>query len=409
MMSGIARSAKPESVRGHAAAPRVSAALASCAEPIAHDAQAAAALAALAAPEEFFLALAAFAETRGVALDAGDRALVTAGRAIDHGCRLRSWPRAARRGWQPIAIEFGAEGAELVWACGAAGEDDAFHEVTVMRLRTRPLNRLFAVRTPLSEAFAADLEAEALPLRAAIFHMSRCGSTLIAQALKAWPRVRVVSEPGVLDTAITLAASGYDPDWKIFRAVLAALSQPCAGDESVVVKADAWHAIALAPLLQRLRAPWLFVYRDPLEVLASHAREPGRHTVPGMLPEAWLDALPADAKPSLPIEHAARVIGTICAAVVPHARADALIDYSELPQALLARVAPHFGLDPARADRAYLDRTLARHAKRPLEPFVDDRAAKRAAVDDVQRAAAARWIAPHHARLEALRSAGHMR
>jgi hypothetical protein len=304
-------------------------------------------------------------------------------------------------------LEWGTTGAELVWGSGEAPDTVPFHEQVVATLRYRPFNRWFAQRTPLTPAFVAELETEALPLAGLVLHESRCGSTLIAQALKAWPGTRVISEPGLLDTALTAALTGMDPTTLLFRGALAALCQPARNDTRVVVKLDAWHALALGALRSLLPGvPWLFAYRDPLEVLVSHTKEAGRHTVPGMLPDAWLAPAFTD-DTQLPIEHAARVLGSLCAAIVPHAQAAQLVNYAELADAssdaLSTRIPRLFGLDPAAVDRERYAAAMTQHSKHPREAFVDDRAAKNDAATDALRAIAARWMDPHYATLEAIR------
>ncbi|MBA8889221.1 hypothetical protein FHW12_003464 [Dokdonella fugitiva] len=339
------------------------------------------------------------------------RLVSSAGRRADRPPLPRNerlgWPLEERRGWQPLALEWSAGGAELVWGCGEVADTLPFHEQVVAALRYRPFNRWFAQRTPLTPAFVAELEADALPLAGLILHESRCGSTLVAQALKAWPGTRVVSEPGLLDVALTAALSGMDPSTLAFRGALAALRQPAREDTRVVVKLDAWHALALGALRSLLPGvAWLFAYRTPLEVLVSHAREPGRHTVPGMLPDAWL-APPAPDAVLLPIEHAGRVLGSLCAAVVPHAQPRHLVNYAELADpssdVLSDRIPRVFGLDPAAVDARRYAMTLAQHAKRPYEAFADDRATKNEGATTALRDIAARWMEPQYAELESIR------
>jgi hypothetical protein len=397
-LSGDAKSSPPCLARDEYPA------LAVCANAVAADAALAARLAAIELPDAFLAALHEFTRQRGLALGKAEIEVVLGHRSVTIGERLSDWPPAARFGWQPFALEFGPLGAELVWGCGTM-PDVPFHEISVIAMRSRRFNRLFAVRTPLTPVFAASLQATALPVRGLIFHMSRCGSTLLAQALKAWRGVRVLSEPALLDQAITFALSGADPDWALFHAVLAALAQPAAQDHCVAIKLDAWHALALAQICAHIAAPWLFVYREPLEVLVSHRAEPGRHTVPGALPEGWL-AAPIDAADPLAMQqHSARVIGAICAAVVPHAKPDQLMNYSEFPDALRSRLPGWFGCDLGAADAQQILELLAHHSKRPYEPYHDDRSAKRQAVDAQMRAAAERWITPHYAALERIRVA----
>lgn len=376
-------------------------AVAMFAERIASDPEWAAALAGMNREESFRAALVATLRT-AASSDRSDADLDLPFPLPQIAVRLPHWPAAARRGWHPVALEWGAQGAELVWACGMPRADAPFHGEQMLDLRMRPFNRLFKVSTPLDDRFVAELEAEALPLKGLIFHMSRCGSTLVAQMLKAWPGVRVVSEPDVLDTAMGLGRSGHDPRGLLLRGVVAALAQPAGSDRGVILKLDAWHALAFADIAPRLGTPWLFVYRDPLEVLASHRREPGRHTVPGMLADAWL---PEDAQGArLAREaHAACVLGAICAAIVPHARRENLLHYEELPQAVVSRVAAQFDLGCAPAAK-HLAQAGARHAKRPFEPFVADTQAKRATADRGMYESVGRWMQAPYRALEEIRT-----
>ncbi len=403
MMSGT--SANSKSAKATAASPDADAhAFARCAAIIAAEPDVASELASINPADEFFAALVELAMQRGIEFSGHVQAVMQAAAAQHFGCRLEEWELDKRRGWQPFALERGPAGMELVWGCGAERAGDPFHELTVASLRALPLNRWFAIRTPLSATFVAALEAEALPLAGLIFHMSRCGSTLIAQALKAWTGVRALSEPALLDTAIRFCHAGLDPDGHLLRGAIAALAQPAGSDRQVIIKLDAWHALAFGAIRATLPAvPWLFVYRDPIEVMASHRREPGRHTVPGMLPEEWLGGLPPLPDAATPQDHAARVLGGICAAIVPNAKAANLINYSELPDALTTRLPKLFALDPGAFDRSLLGARLARHAKRPYETFTDDRKAKRAAADMEMYQCVGRWIEPHFRALEELR------
>jgi hypothetical protein len=205
-----------------------------------------------------------------------------------------------------------------------------------------------------------------------VLHASRCGSTLVVRALETWPGVVVVNEPPALDDALRSARMGGDPAG--LHSVLTALGGT---GERVIVKTDAWHVLELQRLLAAAGdVPWLFVHRDPAEILVSHAAQPGSHTVPGVLDEVWFG--PPRTVHALP--HAAAVLAAIFTAAAAHATGAHLLGHAELPDALTTRVAGHFGLDPAEVDAAALDAVLAHHAKRPYLSYVDDRAQKQAAV-----------------------------
>jgi hypothetical protein len=292
-------------------------------------------------------------------------------------------------GWLPVRLD--RTTGDLVWC-----EQDTIAAAPFLGTSSAP--GAAELRTPITAALVGQLEAEALPLSGLILHLSRSGSTLVATSLATQPGVRVLNEPDLLDQALTAFRCGEDPDLLQVRAVLAALGRPAAGAERYVLKLDSWHALALDQLRRiRPNVAWLFVYRDPAEVLASHLLLPGAHTVPGVLSEVWFGA----PESIFPAEHAARVLGAICAAIRPHARAATLLNYAELPGALADRVPDHFGL--ARPDRATLGRVTARDAKRPHQPFVGDGAAKRSAITPELSELLERWVGPHYRALENVR------
>ncbi|MCW2497672.1 hypothetical protein [Jatrophihabitans sp.] len=243
-----------------------------------------------------------------------------------------------------------------------------------------------------------ELEAAALPLAGIVLHLSRSGSTLVARALAQLPRLRVLNEPQQLDEALTAARRGDDPSLSGVRRALAALGAPDGVHDRYLIKADSWHVLALDTLLRAVpELRWLFVYRDPAEVLASHLAQPGSQTVPGVLPESWFGS----AKTALPSEHAVAVIAAMCAAILPFATSGTLLNYDELPEALADRVPRHFGLPPI--DVTKLGDVLTQHAKRPDVPFVPDREWKQAAVPPELRAELEAAAYPTYRALESLR------
>ena len=153
----------------------------------------------------------------------------------------------------------------------------------------------------LAELQAAD---PGLPPTGFIFHMSRCGSTLVAQLLAALPQNIVISEAGPVDAV--LRANWYDPNitsaqriaW--LRALLSAYARPRHGEQHFYVKFDSWHTLEL-PLIQAAfpDVPWIFLYRDPVQVLVSHQRQRGSQMVPDLLPPQWLGLDPPALGPGI--------------------------------------------------------------------------------------------------------------
>jgi hypothetical protein len=314
------------------------------------------------------------------------------------------------RGWAPIRI-YWQDGVPRVDWCELveARFDEPFFDQTIERCLLRPFALLFRHQTPLD---ALD-ELAAQPVAAPagfVFHMSRCGSTLLAQMLAALPAHLVISEAGPID--MLLRAHLRDPRitdaqrvaW--LRGLLAAYAQCGQRARRLFVKFDSWSVFAL-PLIRRAfpDTPWIFLYREPLEVLVSHARERGSQMLPGVLqPELLGLDWQGVGRLSLD-EYSARVLERICAAAVAHAELGGgrLLHYRQLPGALWETLGGHFGLCWTAAELAQMAAVAGFHAKRPHERFAPDAEEKRRAATPELRALAAQRLDPWYAQLEALR------
>ncbi len=230
-----------------------------------------------------------------------------------------------------------------------------------------------------------------MALAGLVLHSSRCGSTLVLRALACWPGVVGVDEPPELDEALTAVRRGGDESE--LRTVLAALGNRA---ERVVVKTDAWHVLEQPRLVAAADdVPWLFVHRDPVETLVSHARAPGSHTVPGLLDPVWF----GPPRTVHPLPHAADVLARIFAAAADVATTASLLDHADLSPERLATTAARFGLAPEEVDQDRLTEVFARHAKHPHLSYVDDRADKRARTTREIAALASERVRPAYARL----------
>ena len=306
------------------------------------------------------------------------------GRWMPSPVTLDRWPS---RGWSPArSVQTGGAPA-FDWAWFGPGSPTApFYEDTVRRFASRPFSQMFRTRTSLDVLVAgsgADPGLDGPAPSGFIHHMSRCGSTLVAQMLAADPRHVVLSEPEPLDAAIRWAVeSGASIDRQIaaVRAVVAALSRDRGGEHAtrrVFVKLDSWHTAAL-PLLRAAfpLTPWVFLYRNPVEILVSQLRQRGMHTVPGMMSPRILD-IPG-AETMAPERYTALVLAHFGRAVLEHwsVGGGLLVNYDALPGATMERIAPHFGLVASAAERAAMAAASRRDAKTPDKRFVPDTASK---------------------------------
>jgi hypothetical protein len=360
-------------------------------------------------PKDFVELAVARAADLGLALDAGalQAALHPAG--ISRWMPLSlddAWPWDD---WLPVHLDAAGE-PHVDWAYFAgAALTEPFFENSAFQARCRPLNLAFHYRTSLDAFLAEAARRPRQTPRGLIFHMSRCGSTLVSQVLAAVARHTVVSEAPAIDTAVELernpATSARCAG--LLAALANAFGRPRRdGPRDLFLKLDAWHALALPRFRSAFpTTPWVFLYRDPIEVMVSQRRMAGLQAVPGGLPlnivGEDLAGLPSD-------EYGACVLGRICSAAAEHSGLGGglLVNYNELPDALWTRILPHFGVECSEDERAAMSEAALRDAKAPSDRFAPDGEAKRREATPRLIELCERHLADPYRRLEALRNAG---
>ncbi len=279
-----------------------------------------------------------------------------------------------------------------------------FYEEEIRRALRLPFNRAFRYRTGLDDLIAQAEAMDSLAPSGFIFHMSRCGSTLAAQMLAALPDSIVISEAAPLDAVVQLARGLPEDDAaRALRAMVGAFGRKRSGRERrYVVKLDCWHTLAL-PLFRRAfpEVPWVFLYRDPVEVLVSQMRERGMQMVPQFLPPAFF-GIDTEGVPDE--DYCARVLAAVCRAVIDAGTSGGLIlNYRELPDAVGTAILPHFAISCGEEEHERMRHVAQQDAKSPGLPFAGDSDAKQRDATETVRRAADRHLGEIYARLEARR------
>jgi len=291
---------------------------------------------------------------------------------------------------------------------------EPFFEQTIGRCLSHPDQRSLLARTPLALIEDYPKHLSGLYPSGFIFHMSRCGSTLVSRMLASLPKTVVISEAPPIDVVLRLRYQ--DPRLTeeervlLIQQLIQALCQKRTGLETCsVIKFDAW-SISELPMIERAfpGVPWIFIYRDPVEVLVSHFRKRGMHMVPGLLEPALFGMEPDEIHEMPHEEYCARVLRSICSTALQNCRAPhtQLIHYRQLPEAGWTLVPRLFGIELAPEEETALRSMAAFHAKSPGLYFRDDSEEKRASASETLRKEAARWVMPAYHELESLRNAG---
>ncbi len=229
-----------------------------------------------------------------------------------------------------------------------------------------------------------------LPLSGIIFHMARTGSTLIHRLIGKIGRVQSLSEIALLDVAMRITERWpADERNAVMQDLLGAFRRPRRPNERqfVTKMTDAGASVRL-PLFRQAfpDVPWVFVYRDPIEVMVSVLSKPTGNI------EGWYRnrvqaanrlMMPQLADPGMwPEEFMARTLRRFCGAAVTAAKATPpgkflAVPYSRLPDAVWETIAPHFGIELTDADRDAMRAEAKYSAKSGTTEFRSDSASKR--------------------------------
>src|SRR5208337_3108734 len=121
-------------------------------------------------------------------------------------------------GWMPIRVHRTPAGLRVDWGwLGDTRFTDPFFGQTVNHCLEHPANLLFRQETPMAALGELNELSKGLAPTGFIFHVSRCGSTLLSQMLAALPKNVVISEAAPIDGVLRshLLAPGITDEERI--------------------------------------------------------------------------------------------------------------------------------------------------------------------------------------------------
>jgi hypothetical protein len=241
-----------------------------------------------------------------------------------------------------------------------------------------------------------------------IYHVGRCGSTLVANVLRAADENFVLSEPG-LPLSVALEQTARCPDLLLRDLTRASLLALCAraprrARHSII---KFFHGYTFMLPLIRDAVPdvrEIFVYRDPVEVIMSMAATP---SAPWLWSE-YMTGLPASvAAERSPVELAARIVGRLLDPMQVNAGNNTmLLNYNQIGPQTPAVLSAFLGLayDATRAEAmASALKVDAKHRDRS-KAFIADSDRKQRNATSFVREAAAKYATSAYLKLEELRA-----
>ena len=289
--------------------------------------------------------------------------------------------------------------------------DEPFFQQTVDRAKTKNRGELF---TEFDVLLQLEKVLESVPPTGFIFHSSRCGSTLVANACRAIANSIVLSEANAIDKLIarffTDANEGGVKEslYSIFlRGVVHALGQRRSGNEQHLFIKFACTSFAQIERITRIwpHVPWLFLYRDPVETIVSNAN----HQPSWLLDDDWrvlasITGVSTNEVAAMSLEErCARSIGSFYSRAVALANDKSmLLNYNQLSVPVISSVLEFFNVSPSPQELEAIARTRGIYSKEVsgTRTFIADTYAKQKLASDLVRKVTEAWSNEAYQRLE---------
>ena len=284
-------------------------------------------------------------------------------------------------GWIPIKLY--AEDESLLCRWLYVGDKDftePFFDETISVCRTLPENgHLKRSMSSMDVLVDWAKEMDVIEPTAFIFHISRCGSTLISQMLGMQPSNIILPEIPFFDDLLRYGKK-HDCITEILPQLKAAIGLYGAKRnekyQQLFIKTDSWHI----HFYKELRAlyptvPFFLLYRKPDEVIRSQQKKRGMQALPNLL-EAAIFGFDKDKISTMPLdEYMGMVIESYLNAfveILENDKAVYAINYHDGAMKIVNTIATVTGLQISAEENILMQKRAGFHAKFPEQVFTEE-------------------------------------
>ena len=247
-----------------------------------------------------------------------------------------------------------------------------------------------------------------------IFHSSRCGSTLLANVCRAIHGSIVIAEAPVIDKIASRLFTDAEPNspkellYMLFlKGAVNALGQRRTGDERHYFVKFACTTTLQMSRIRRIwpRVPFVFLYRNPVEVIVSNLKAVPQWMKPDSNTAAAAAIVGVDVQELnriSPEEFCARALGRFLAVADANRTAQTrLIDYDQLNLEMLMKAVEFFGITLTPVDISAIRRASRLYSKDSTRSrmFQPDGELKIASASPNILEMAEKWALPSYERL----------
>ncbi|OXG08311.1 hypothetical protein BC749_104319 [Flavobacterium araucananum] len=270
---------------------------------------------------------------------------------------------------------------------------DPFFDETIAKCKSHAYNsKPYKVISTVDNLIEWSKQLISVELKSLVFHVSRCGSTMLSQSLATSSENIMVSEAPIMDQILRSDFLGLEQKSILIKAVIAVLGQKRFPEQQhLIIKLDAWH-IFKASYLRSLfpEIPFALLYRNPEEVLKSHQKMMGMHMVPNVLPSVFFGISDKETHEISFQQYGALVLEKYYQGFLDFYERDQnviILNYNEGMQQVIAQFVSFINVKypDAELDKMY-DR-LKRHSKNGTAVFVGDTFKKESLQIDFSRLA----------------------
>jgi hypothetical protein len=285
----------------------------------------------------------------------------------------------AIKNWIPYKLATVEDALCCKWLfVGDAPFTAPFFDETISQCHSLPENsRMRSSISSLDILPQLAAQMDAVSPTAIIFHISRCGSTLVSQLLALQEANIVLSEVPFFDELLRLGVKDNTANTPALLKTSVQLygAKRNEKSENLFIKADSWHIHFYAKLRQLYpNIPFVLLYRKPDEVIRSQQKNRGMQAVPGVLePEIFGFDKAETLKISLD-EYMAKVIESYLQAFTEILSRDTLaipVNYNEGAVAIVNKIAVATGIAISREEMATMQQRAGFHAKYPGQVFAE--------------------------------------
>lgn len=166
---------------------------------------------------------------------------------------------------------------------------DPFFDETISKCKSHPYNsKVVRAVSTIENLLDWSKQLICIELKSLVFHVSRCGSTMLSQSLVTSSGNIMISEAPLIDQILRTTVFDFKQKCVLIEAVIRLLGQKRFPEQkNLIIKLDAWHIFNVAQFrLIFPELPFMMLYREPAEVLKSHQKMIGMHMVPGLIPHS---------------------------------------------------------------------------------------------------------------------------